>query len=203
MQEPGFISYVDYIQQRDCITLLPSSWVDVIRNNGIKSNHKIKDPDKKRAEDTLSSATQLLRSVYEIDCRTNSFTPACLLSANFLALFLSTPHIHTLLWPFPHVHILQTQDGCLCPLKIRMTFLSLFLLFSMHFIQHPGLLLGDCLFFSSGLSLLCQKDLLQNNARRPSTRKSGKPYIFGWERQSLLTGIWIDMDVHVTPPWIP
>ena len=127
MQEPGFISYVDYIQQRDCITLLPSSWVDVIRNNGIKSNHKIKDPDKKRAEDTLSFATQLLRSVYEIDYRTNSFTPACLLSANFLALFLSTPNIHTPLWPFPHVHILQTQDGCLCPLKIRMDFLVPFL----------------------------------------------------------------------------
>lgn len=60
------MSYIDYLASEGYVTPPMREWVELIKNHGNESTHKLKSPERVRAEGTLLFTAQLLRSVYEM-----------------------------------------------------------------------------------------------------------------------------------------
>lgn len=70
-----FASYIDYHEQHGYVTPPMKPWVKLIKDNGNETTHRIKSPDRKRAEGTLQFTAQLLRTVYEMGHIASQFSP--------------------------------------------------------------------------------------------------------------------------------
>jgi hypothetical protein len=68
-----FVSYIDYLKTTGYITPPMVPWIDLIRNHGNKSTHRLNPATAERATNTLMFTTQLLRLVYEMDHRAQQF----------------------------------------------------------------------------------------------------------------------------------
>jgi hypothetical protein len=72
----SFAHYLDYLEQQGYVTPPMKGWVDLIRQHGNKSTHKLVSPEKERAESTVMFTAELLRLVYEMEYMANQYTPA-------------------------------------------------------------------------------------------------------------------------------
>lgn len=71
----SFVSYIDFLASEGYVTPPMREWVDLIKNHGNESTHRLKAPERARAEGTLLFTAQLLRSVYEMGHLASRFTP--------------------------------------------------------------------------------------------------------------------------------
>jgi hypothetical protein len=62
----SFASYLSYLETEGYVTPPMKEWVDLIRQHGNKSTHKLDSPEKERAESTVMFTAELLRLVYEM-----------------------------------------------------------------------------------------------------------------------------------------
>jgi hypothetical protein len=62
-----FAHYIDHLTAQGYVTPPMRGWVDLIREHGNESNHRLPTPSRERAEGTLQFTAQLLRSVYEME----------------------------------------------------------------------------------------------------------------------------------------
>jgi Domain of unknown function (DUF4145) len=62
----SFSTYLDYLEQKDYITATMKPWVDLIRQHGNVSTHRLAAADRARAESTTMFTAELLRIVYEM-----------------------------------------------------------------------------------------------------------------------------------------
>jgi hypothetical protein len=69
-----FIDYVNYLETEGHITPLMKNWVDLIRQNGNQSTHRLQPPNRARAESTLIFTAELLRLTYEMEYLANKHT---------------------------------------------------------------------------------------------------------------------------------
>jgi uncharacterized protein DUF4145 len=70
-----FAHYIDYLKDKGYVTPPMLGWVDLIREHGNESNHRLSPPERRRAEGTLQFTAQLLRSVYEMEHLAKAFAP--------------------------------------------------------------------------------------------------------------------------------
>ncbi|WP_299775525.1 DUF4145 domain-containing protein [uncultured Pseudoteredinibacter sp.] len=70
----SFAFYLDYLEQQGYVTPPMKGWVDLIRQHGNKSTHKLDSPEKERAQSTVMFTAELLRLVYEMEFMANQFT---------------------------------------------------------------------------------------------------------------------------------
>jgi len=63
----SFEFYLDYLEEQKYITPPIKKWADIIRRRGNTSAHKIENPGKAKAENTLMFTMELLRIIYEMD----------------------------------------------------------------------------------------------------------------------------------------
>jgi len=75
-QGKSFQSYLDYLQNKGYIATTMKDWVDLIRQHGNKSTHKLDSPDQERAESTVIFTAQLLKSIYEMSQLAQKYTPS-------------------------------------------------------------------------------------------------------------------------------
>lgn len=68
-----FAFYLDYLAEQGYVTPPMKGWVNLIREHGNESQHRLRPPDRKRAEGTAMFTAQLLRTVYEMEHLANSF----------------------------------------------------------------------------------------------------------------------------------
>jgi len=71
----SFASYIDYLEEKGYVTPPMRDWVKLIKDHGNEAQHRLKAPDRKRAEGTLLFTAQLLRSVYEMGHIAKQFSP--------------------------------------------------------------------------------------------------------------------------------
>ena len=69
-----FASYLTYLESNGYITPPMKGWVDLIRQHGNKSTHKLYAPEKERAQSTVMFTAELLRLIYEMEYMANKFT---------------------------------------------------------------------------------------------------------------------------------
>ncbi|WP_081443642.1 DUF4145 domain-containing protein [Methylophaga thiooxydans] len=62
------------LEEQGYVTSPMKGWVDLIRQHGNKSTHKLDSPEKKRAQSTVMFKAELLRLVYEMEFMANKFT---------------------------------------------------------------------------------------------------------------------------------
>ncbi len=70
-----FGSYLTYLENQGYVTPPMKGWVDLIRQHGNKSTHRLESPDRKRAESTLMLTAELLRLIYEMQYMAMQYTP--------------------------------------------------------------------------------------------------------------------------------
>jgi len=70
----SFVSYLTYLENQGYITPPMKGWVDLIRQHGNKSTHKLDSPDQDRAQSTVMFTAELLRLTYEMEFMSNKFT---------------------------------------------------------------------------------------------------------------------------------
>jgi len=70
-----FIEYIDYIESKNYITPIMKPWVDLIREHGNSSTHKLMPPEPKRSESTLMFTAELLKIVYEMEHIAQKYVP--------------------------------------------------------------------------------------------------------------------------------
>ncbi|ELB2184812.1 DUF4145 domain-containing protein [Vibrio parahaemolyticus] len=63
----SFAKYLDYLEKSGYVTPPMKGWVDLIRQHGNKSTHKLESPEKERAQSTVMFTAELLRLVYEME----------------------------------------------------------------------------------------------------------------------------------------
>ncbi len=68
-----FASYLTYLEEHGYVTPPMKGWVDLIRQHGNKSTHKLDSPKKERAQSTVMFTAELLRLVYEMEYMANKF----------------------------------------------------------------------------------------------------------------------------------
>lgn len=71
----SFAAYLTYLEANGYVTPPMKGWVDLIRQHGNKSTHKLDAPEKERAQSTVMFTAELLRLVYEMEYMANKFTP--------------------------------------------------------------------------------------------------------------------------------
>lgn len=69
----SFSSYLSFLAQEGYVTPPMRKWVDLIRENGNKSAHDLEQPDRTRAESTVSFTAELLRLTYEMEHLANRY----------------------------------------------------------------------------------------------------------------------------------
>lgn len=69
-----FAAYLSYLENNGYVTPPMKGWVDLIRQHGNKSTHKLDSPEKERAQSTVMFTAELLRLVYEMEFMANKFT---------------------------------------------------------------------------------------------------------------------------------
>ena len=62
-----FAAYLSYLETQGYVTPPMKKWVDLIRQHGNASTHKLAPADKTRAESTVMFTAELLRLVYEME----------------------------------------------------------------------------------------------------------------------------------------
>ncbi len=70
----SFAAYLTYLEEQGYVTPPMKGWVDLIRQHGNKSTHKLNSPEKERAQSTVMFTAELLRLVYEMEFMANKFT---------------------------------------------------------------------------------------------------------------------------------
>ena len=70
-----FVEYIDYIESKNYITPIMKPWVDLIREHGNSSTHKLMPPDAERSESTLMFTAELLKIVYEMEHIAKKYIP--------------------------------------------------------------------------------------------------------------------------------
>ena len=70
----SFVSYLDFLENKGYVTPPMKGWVDLIRQHGNKSTHKLETPKPERAQSTVMFTAELLRLVYEMEFIANKFT---------------------------------------------------------------------------------------------------------------------------------
>ena len=68
-----FVAYLDYLVTTGYVTPPMRPWLDLIKNHGNQSTHRLQAATEERARNTLAFTTQLLRLVYEMDHKAQSF----------------------------------------------------------------------------------------------------------------------------------
>ncbi|MDE1341203.1 DUF4145 domain-containing protein [Vibrio aestuarianus] len=63
----SFAKYLDYLETSGYVTPPMKGWVDLIRQHGNKSTHRLESPEKERAQSTVMFTAELLRLVYEME----------------------------------------------------------------------------------------------------------------------------------------
>lgn len=71
----SFVSYINHLETKGYVTPPMKAWVDTIRLHGNASTHKLKAPEKERAESTVMFTAELLRLIYEMDYMAKKFNP--------------------------------------------------------------------------------------------------------------------------------
>lgn len=69
----SFVNYIDKIVKAGYITPPMKKWVDVIRAEGNNATHKIEKQSETDAKNIINFTTQLLRLVYEMEHKANTF----------------------------------------------------------------------------------------------------------------------------------
>ncbi|MGC1214380.1 MAG: DUF4145 domain-containing protein [Micromonospora sp.] len=69
----SFVQYLDHLLTTGYITPPMRPWLDLIRTHGNLSTHRLEAASQERAYNTLAFTTQLLRLMYEMDHRAQSF----------------------------------------------------------------------------------------------------------------------------------
>ncbi len=69
-----FVHYLDFLKDKGYITNAMKDWVAIIRKNGGQSTHHIEEPEKDRAESTLTLTEQLLKIIYEVIAKAEKYT---------------------------------------------------------------------------------------------------------------------------------
>jgi len=70
----SFVAYLTYLEEQGYVTPPMKGWVDLIRQHGNKSTHKLDSPEQKRARSTVMFTAELLRLVYEMEYMAQQFT---------------------------------------------------------------------------------------------------------------------------------
>jgi|TARA_R110001583_G_scaffold194622_1_gene365983 hypothetical protein len=70
----SFAAYLSYLESEGYVTPPMKGWVDLIRQHGNKSTHKLDSPEKHRAESTVMFTAELLRLVYEMEFMAKQYT---------------------------------------------------------------------------------------------------------------------------------
>ncbi|WP_424945919.1 DUF4145 domain-containing protein [Candidatus Spongiihabitans sp.] len=73
-EKGSFDSYLTYLAEKGYVTPPMKGWVDLIRQHGNKSTHKLDSPEEERAQSTVMFTAELLRLVYEMEFMANKFT---------------------------------------------------------------------------------------------------------------------------------
>lgn len=71
----SFAAYLTYLEAQGYVTPPMKGWVNLIRQHGNKSTHKLEAPEKNRAESTVMFTAELLRLTYEMEYMANKFSP--------------------------------------------------------------------------------------------------------------------------------
>lgn len=69
-----FTVYLGYLESQGYVTPPMKKWVDLIRQHGNESTHKLDTPDKVRAEGTVMFTAELLRIIYEMEHMASQYT---------------------------------------------------------------------------------------------------------------------------------
>ena len=70
----SFQYYIEYLQDKGYVSSPMKSWVDLIRQHGNISAHEIEEPNKQRAENTLTFTALLLKFIYEAEHFASKYT---------------------------------------------------------------------------------------------------------------------------------
>ncbi|HCG8575841.1 DUF4145 domain-containing protein [Vibrio parahaemolyticus] len=70
----SFAKYLDYLEKSGYVTPPMKGWVDLIRQHGNKSTHRLDSPDQDRAQSTVMFTAELLRLVYEMEFMYKKYT---------------------------------------------------------------------------------------------------------------------------------
>lgn len=70
-----FVEYLDHIENSGYATPPMRSWLDLIRQHGNSSTHRLEPASRERATTTLAFTAQLLRLVYEMEFKALKFMP--------------------------------------------------------------------------------------------------------------------------------
>ena len=70
-----FKNYLTFLETQGYITKPMKAWVELIKEHGNSSTHKLPSPDKPRAENTLMFTAELLRLVYEMEHIAKQYVP--------------------------------------------------------------------------------------------------------------------------------
>ncbi len=70
----SFAAYLTYLEVEGYVTTPMKGWIDLMRQHGNNSTHKLDAPEKERAQSTVMFTAELLRLVYEMEYRANKFT---------------------------------------------------------------------------------------------------------------------------------
>jgi hypothetical protein len=68
-----FAHYLSYLESAGYVTPPMKGWVDIIRQNGNKSTHKLEAAEEKRAKSTVMFTAELLRLTYEMEYLSNQY----------------------------------------------------------------------------------------------------------------------------------
>lgn len=71
----SFVEYLNYIETTGYATPPMRPWLDLIRQHGNVSTHRLAAATEERAMNTLTFTAQLLRLVYEMDHKAQQFMP--------------------------------------------------------------------------------------------------------------------------------
>ncbi len=70
-----FATYLTFLGTQGYITPPMKKWVELIRQHGNESTHRLAAPSRERAESTLIFTAELLRLVYEMEYLANKYVP--------------------------------------------------------------------------------------------------------------------------------
>lgn len=70
----SFATYITYLESSGYVTPPMKKWVDLIRQHGNHSTHKLEAPEKHRAESTVMFTAELLRLTYEMEYMAAQYT---------------------------------------------------------------------------------------------------------------------------------
>jgi uncharacterized protein DUF4145 len=73
MEGEKFAFYIDFLKGKGFVTPTMEPWVEIIREHGNDSTHKLKPPDNERAESTLMFTGQLLKLIYEMQSLSDKY----------------------------------------------------------------------------------------------------------------------------------